>query len=188
MQRLLAGGFFLCFGLVFLAAGLWIRSGIQPYDDGIVTTGTVVDHEDSYGSDSDTTAVIFEFRTEDGRTIRKTDSLATSDPTSIGETIEVSYRPSDPDGARNLSHAQWFPWLFIGIGSFVMLLGAAAAVPAAIGLAVLAFGASKAVGGNDNRKSVPTPQDASIPHGTSGQSEFGILLPLDDTGPQDKLR
>ncbi len=150
MKRIFGSAFLLLFGVVFLAVGLWIRSGMQPYDDGVTTTGVVVAHETREDSDGDTTyAAVWEFDTEVGRTIRKTDSISSSSPPAIGSEIEVSYRIADPEGARNLSQPAWFPMIFIGIGALVVLIGLATFIPLLLGLGVLGFAFLRRGGSDD---------------------------------------
>ncbi len=138
MKRLLTGPLLVLFGVVFLVAGLWVRSTMQPYDGGIETIAVVVDHDRRTSDDGTTYAAVFEFRTEPGRVVRVVDSFASSSPPDIGAEIRVSYERGDPDGARNLDNPAWFPWIFIGIGGVIVFVGLGLMLPlvALLGVAI----------------------------------------------------
>lgn len=140
MKRLLTGPLLLLFGAVFVVAGVWARSTMQPYEGGVETTATVVDLDRRSSDDGTTYAAVFEFRTELGEVVRVTDSFASSSPPEIGTEIAVSYERGDPQGARNLDNPAWFPWIFIGIGGVVVLVGLGFMLPLVVLLGVAIAG------------------------------------------------
>lgn len=129
MRRIIGALLVTAFGVAFVALGLWLRATMQPYDDGVVTEATVVDLEAHTDEDGTTYAAVFEFTTAAGETVRVEDGFSSSNPPRIGSTIEVSYRPADPAGARNLDNPAWFAWIFVGIGAIAVLVGLAIALP-----------------------------------------------------------
>lgn len=183
----------LLFGLVFMGVGLVIRSTSQPFDDGITTVGTVVDHVERRSSDGDRlTAVEVRFETLSGQEVFFTSSTATSNPKAIGTGVEVSYRPDDPGGARNLDDGSAFlSWIFIGIG--LVVLGIAALVflgVAFAGLKMLVSGRNSAIDppsppGDFDPTAVdpnafdPTAYDPSGTKWDSGETDF---IPDSDRG------
>ena len=136
MRRLLTGPLLLLFGAAFVVGGLWIRSTMQPYDGGIETTAVVVDHDRRTSDDGTTYAAVFEFRTELGEIVQVIDNFASSSPPTIGSEIRVSYERGDPSGARNLDNPAWFPWIFIGVGGVIVLIGLGMMLPLLVLLGV----------------------------------------------------
>lgn len=92
-----------------------------------VAQGTVVDLVSSRSSDS-TWAPVVVFRTAEGREVRFRSEVRSSPPShSVGETVEVLYRPEQPAKAEiNSFMSLWFVTMVLGgIGAVFTLLGGA---------------------------------------------------------------
>ncbi len=109
--------FLLLFGSLFAGIGGFIWSSAQPYSDGVLAAGTVVDHDQRSGGDGTTWASVVQFETQDGQEITFVGSVSSSSRAAIGSQVRVSYRPEDPFGARNLDDAgATLGLVFMGIG------------------------------------------------------------------------
>lgn len=95
----------LLLGSIFLVIGFVFRNSYQPYGNGVQTKGRITGFVESKGKSGYLFAEIFTFETEDGETIEKTSRCQGSNYPQVGATVRVSYRPPDPDGARNLDSA-----------------------------------------------------------------------------------
>ncbi|NNF54157.1 MAG: DUF3592 domain-containing protein [Acidimicrobiales bacterium] len=101
------------FTLLFLLVGFFILWQAQPFPDGVITTGHVVDHVARSGSKGGTVyANTIEFETDDGP-VRFTTSTASSKRTAIGTERTVSYRPYDLNQARCINGlGAWMGWVW----------------------------------------------------------------------------
>ena len=118
-----AFGLLLLIGPIFGGAGLLVRSGSQPYDDGVLTTGEVIDYEVTRNDGARTFSEVVRFMTEDGDVVEFTGSVSTSNPNDIGSEVRVSYRPSEPHKARNLDDGgAVLAWIFIGLGALLTVI------------------------------------------------------------------
>lgn len=124
IRLVVTGSIFLVFGGVFLGVGLYVRSQTTALDDGVIVTGIVVEIDESTDSDGDRTyaSVVEYVDPVTGQTHRVRSLISTSSRPDLGGVREVSLRPGDPGSARVLDH-QWFSWIFIVVGGFIMLLG-----------------------------------------------------------------
>ena len=112
----------LIFGLAFASVGLAIWSQSQPYADGVLTTGTVIDHQRSESSDSTTWASVVEFETEQREKITFVGSTFSYGQDPLGSEVRVSYQSENPFDARNLDDSgSTFGLIFVGIGSVVAM-------------------------------------------------------------------
>jgi Protein of unknown function (DUF3592) len=129
-------GTFLLIGVIFLAVGLpmvliaiylifrtrrFLRTAVS-------TTGVIVDLIASSGSEGGTVyQAVVDFQTADGRTVRWTESMASSPAAGQpGEQIPMKYNPDNPEEARiNRTFRMWFlPGLLIFLGVVFGGLGA----------------------------------------------------------------
>ncbi len=141
MRRVLTfvGGILTLMGVIFLAVGVGIGiDSLRFRADSVVTTGTVVDveqsescHEERDRDDPDygreTCSTVYQptvtFRTESGREVTFQSNVGTSRQPEIGSKIPVRYRPDSPESARvdEAATSLVLPGVFTLVG--VVLLG-----------------------------------------------------------------
>lgn len=88
--------------------------------------GTVVQLARSRSSDSTTYAPVVRYRTEGGREVEFVSNVSSDPPAySVGEKVEVLYRPEQPEkGEINSIFQLWFgPMLLGGLGSAFFVIG-----------------------------------------------------------------
>ena len=123
------GTIFLAIGIALLvilgsiAAVLWVRQAERsdwPHADGtVVEVSTHVDRDSSRRSRHDRSGTtmytpVVEFRV-DGETHRFTSGVSTSDPWTVGDTVDVVYEPGNPSRASIAGQASWVPWMLAGM-------------------------------------------------------------------------
>ena len=120
-------------GVLAVLAFIALTVQSRPYRDGVITTGTVVSTKaetSRFNTSSGrrtmrTYAPVVEYTDSVGVTHSVTSSLSGGVPPTIGSTVRVSYRSSDPARARILgdSHSRVGQYLFLVVG--IGFLGAA---------------------------------------------------------------
>ena len=117
------------FGGLMLAGSAFAWSRIQPYDDGVVTTGVVTREIVVRGSDGNTYKPEIRFMTQDGQQIVFVPGSSTSSRVQVGDELRISYRPDAPHSARNLdAPGQWLIYLFGGLGILLIAFAAKDAI------------------------------------------------------------
>lgn len=93
-----------------------------PHADGtVVEVSTYVDRgsrrDRKRGSDRETTMYtpVVEF-TVDGELYRLTSKVSTSNPWTVGDTVDVVHNPENPHEASISGSANWVPWMLGGMG------------------------------------------------------------------------
>lgn len=89
--------------------------------DGVSTTGTVVDYDESSGDGGVTYSSIVEFQTEGGETVRFDDTSVSSYPPrhELGQEVGVLYLPAEPEHA--VVRDDWW-WVFPTVYTILTLL------------------------------------------------------------------
>jgi hypothetical protein len=118
--------FVIVFGLIFIGFGYFVHQQRTPYADGVSATAKVTGVVQRQGSGGNTTySAVFTFTTRDNRTVSVTESSSSSTRPNVGETVNVSYRPIDPEGARIIPTHDWISLTCFAAGGFVVLAGLA---------------------------------------------------------------
>ena len=102
----------LSLGPAFLVGGILAKRSLQPFPDGIQTTGNVTmvtETERPSTQDGKTRTRIeytpeIRFVTEESKVVLMNDTDSCGEP-EVGDEVPISYRPDDPAGARVLSEA-----------------------------------------------------------------------------------
>ncbi len=100
--------------------GLWTQ--IQPFEHGITTEGTIIGEIRVDGSDGDTFKPEIQFMTQEGETIVFVPGTSTSSRVDVGGNVDISYRPENPQNARNLdTPLGWvlYPAFALGLLMFI---------------------------------------------------------------------
>lgn len=113
----------LAVGGASIFAGVTVHRSHTPYDGGISTTGTISDVRQGRDNGKTMYTAVYEFTTAGGRTVTFEDPASGSNRPTLGDKVEISYLPADPEGARRIPGVDWFGWLFLGVGMLIALLG-----------------------------------------------------------------
>lgn len=119
----------LLFGLAFLAVGIWTYGEITPDSGDTVVTGIAVDVSPSRGSEGGTVyAPVVEYQDPtSGEVFQAVGSIRSSSRPDIGDTWQVAYPPGQPEEGKVVGQT-WFAWIFIAVGSLVLVVMAGGAV------------------------------------------------------------
>jgi hypothetical protein len=118
--------FIMVFGLIFIGVGYFVHQQRAPYADGVSATAKVTGVVQRQSSGGDTTySAVFTFTTRDNRTVTATESSSSGTRPNVGETVNISYRPVDPEGARIIPDHDWISLICYAAGGFVVLAGLA---------------------------------------------------------------
>nr|WP_221383204.1 DUF3592 domain-containing protein [Actinoplanes polyasparticus] len=111
-------------GTLFFTAGLAVHRSHLPYPDGIITTATVT-HVDEDVDDAGSTwyKSVYTFVTTDGQRVSFRDDGNTGIESTVGDRVEVSYRPGRPEAVRLVPGFDWVGWIIIGVGSLFVIRG-----------------------------------------------------------------
>ena len=112
---ILVGAIFLFVAAILLAIGvfLWMRTR-RFLRTAVDTTGVIVDLIESSGSEGGTVyQAVVEFQTREGRTVRWTESMASSPAAGdVGDQLPMKYNPENPQEARI---ARFFRMWFVSV-------------------------------------------------------------------------
>lgn len=116
---------FLVIGIGMLIGSFFMYSNTKEFlNSAIETEGVVTELVRSHSSDSIMYRPIFEFKTQEGKTVEITSSVASNPPSySRGEKIDVLYQESAPEKAKiNSFFSLWGATLIVGVIGLVFLL------------------------------------------------------------------
>jgi len=117
--------FLMLFGLVFAAAGLFIRSSMQIDPNWTIISGEIIDVSRNSGTRdrSDTYSPIVEY-VVDGQAYIATSNFSSSSYPTIGGSKEVAYNPLSPGESKivqgGFSKLLWLIFFLIGVLCFVL--------------------------------------------------------------------
>jgi hypothetical protein len=134
--------FVIVFGLIFIGFGYFVHQQRVPYADGVSATAKVTGVEQRQSSGGNATySAVFTFTTRDNRAVSVTESSSSSTRPNVGETVNISYRPVDPEGARIIPAHDWISLICYAAGGFVVLAGLAHFVFRLIAVTMMAMAA-----------------------------------------------
>jgi hypothetical protein len=121
---LLGALFIIAIGLVFVSAGVLLKRDRTPYADGVMTKGTVTGVEEWTDSKRRISyAPVITFTTTTGEKVTITDSEARDSRPKSGETVQISYRPKDPQSARVIPESDFASFGVMAMGGVTVLIG-----------------------------------------------------------------
>jgi hypothetical protein len=112
------------FGVLFVVVGFVVHRQQSAYPGGTSATATVssIDMaEDKDGNPSYT--AVYAFTAADGREVSFRDLVSSGDRPEIGSTVQISYRPGNPAGARVVRGWDFISIVAVAAGGLVGLLG-----------------------------------------------------------------
>lgn len=117
----------LLFGAAFAAAGWYGLTMNDPFTDGVSDTAVIVGVEPGTsiidGIAHDTYFPVYEFDDADHRVYRVSDHTGgTATHPTVGDTVEISYRPENPLDVRRTDVQHTWLWSFVAIGALAILL------------------------------------------------------------------
>jgi disulfide bond formation protein DsbB len=118
----------LVLGMAFAAAGWWLHAKQQPFPDGVTAQAKVTAvHTVQSGTNRRTTsyARVVTFTDKNGKQVTFTEGTSSGKYPDVGQAVQVSYRPSDPQSARILAGRNGWDFMSISVfgwGMFCVLV------------------------------------------------------------------
>ncbi len=114
-------------GILIASVGIWIGLDDRRSErKGRRARGRITEIETYISSRRTMHRPFFEFVAEDGRSVRKRSSNASSSPThAVGDEVDVWYDPADPDRSDIVGEGRFFSMLMTAIGGIFTVIGLA---------------------------------------------------------------
>jgi len=114
----------LAVGVLFVVVGFYLHGTQTAYPDGTAATATLSSIDT--GRDDDGKLIytaVYTFTTADGAAVTFRDQMSSGSRPTIGSTAPISYRATDPEGARVVRGWNFFALATVGMGLLVALFG-----------------------------------------------------------------
>lgn len=120
--------------IVFLGAGFAAKHFMVAPSDAVTVQGKIVDYDWHYDSDHDRMYTPqFEYKIR-GETYRASTSMSSSSKPDVGDTRTLQVSPEDHEKIYETGWRAWlFPFLFIGVGTVMLLIFAGYLIVGRIG-------------------------------------------------------